>query len=166
MTYREIQTVIEQAAIDAITDAVAAAVPAWAGGTVHYRGFHTDDEPGEDEETRNFPAVGIKCMAPVAESDRGIVDLLFEMPMTVTVETHFRSDPKRTHLGYLAAIARQTIEDGEAVDDKAPLWIRFLGTRPEPTRAEIIDREGMDELRFTVAIAATTEDPTTTTTAP
>ena len=150
--YREIQQAMEQAVVDYLKENISGITG------LEYRGFHTDDEEGSDEEDLSYPLVQVMAETPEPVGDVG--DCLFEFDLVVRVATHFvkNADPKRQTLSKLGSWVLDLLGDGTAIDAKAPDWIRLLGFSHRQATPGMNDNVSWDTIIKRCFAASTTDE--------
>jgi hypothetical protein len=150
--------------------AVGAAVKA-AASTLNVRAFTADDVAGAVEEPVSYPACVIVA-GPAIDYHPG--DVLFNMPVRVSVGTHHTQDRKATAIATHWKAVRNVLEDSDAIDARIAGNIRLMGfVWPEGGQgctpfvagdvAEMPNAQGM-QVTLMAAVAACDENEVQTTT--
>ena len=122
---------------------------AMSGLDVTMRASRVDNEPDAETERKEFPSLVIQASGGNKDGTESIFD---EVPVTVTITTHYNDDPKRTVLAGLedqfrkildAKIATSTVKTSfESVASTASETRYFKGlTKIEGGPVEIMDKE-------------------------
>ena len=84
-----------------------AIMAAMAGLDVVMRASRVDNEPDAETERKEFPSMVIQA---AGGNKAGTESILDEVPVTVTITTHYKDDPKRTVLAGLEAQFRKILD--------------------------------------------------------
>jgi hypothetical protein len=126
-----------------------AIMAAMAGLDVTMRASRVDNEPDAETERKEFPSMVIQAHGGTKDGTESIFD---EVPVTVTITTHYKDDPKRAVLAGLedqfrkildVSVATSTIKTSfDSVASGANETRYFKGlTQIEGGPVEIIDKE-------------------------
>jgi hypothetical protein len=126
-----------------------AIMAAMAGLDVTMRASRVDNEPDAETERKEFPSMVIQASGGNKAGTESIND---EVPVTITITTHYNDDPKRTVLAGLedqfrkildAKIATSTVKTSfDSVASTASETRYFKGlTNVEGGPVEIMDKE-------------------------
>jgi len=126
-----------------------AIMAAMAGLDVTMRASRVDNEPDAETERKEFPSMVIQASGGNKAGTESIND---EVPVTITITTHYNDDPKRTVLAGLedqfrkildAKIATSTVKTSfDSVASTASETRYFKGlTNIEGGSVEIMDKE-------------------------
>jgi hypothetical protein len=88
-----------------------AIMAAMAGLDVTMRASRVDNEPDAETERKEFPSMVIQAAGGNKAGTESIFD---EVPVTVTITTHYNDDPKRTVLAGLEDQFRKILDVGVA----------------------------------------------------